>query len=256
VIAHGCFSSAGLFRSLAEVFAFHGQQAVCFDYNDRASLAASSQELVTAIGTLSRHLPQARISVIGHSQGGLIARRAFTDAQGDRPGMANTAIGLTTISAPFGGIEAAAHCGSTALAWLSLGLVKPVCQLITGSKYAEIPPGSEFISHPGRLIPAVTRHLKIVTDETGTCRRYGERGVCIEDDYVFSLAEQAQPAVDADARLAEVLVKAGHVEIVGDAVTAPEKLIAILQQQGILNTTPPELKRSLAQLLERLYTAP
>jgi hypothetical protein len=46
------------------------------------------------------------------------------------------------------------------------------------------------------------------------------------------------------------------VEIVGDAVTAPQKLIAILQQQGILNTTPPELKRSLAQLLGRLYTAP
>jgi hypothetical protein len=253
VIVHGCFSSAGLFRSLAEVFAFHGQQTVCFNYNDRDSLAKSSHELITAIEALSRHMPQARLSVIGHSQGGLIARRAFINERSDRLELEHAKIQLTTISAPFGGIESAAHCGSTTLAWLSLGLVKPLCQLITGRKYSEIPPGSKFIDQPGRLIPAVNRHLKIVTDERDTCRVYNKNGVCIEDDYVFSLDEQAQPAVDADTRLSAVTVKSGHVEIVGNAVTAPQKLIGILQQQGILNTTPPESKKNLAQLLERLY---
>ena len=38
VIVHGCYGSAARFRALAQVFSFHGQQAVCFNYNDRDSL--------------------------------------------------------------------------------------------------------------------------------------------------------------------------------------------------------------------------
>ena len=32
VLVHGCTGSAGRFRSLAQLYAFHGQQAVCFSY--------------------------------------------------------------------------------------------------------------------------------------------------------------------------------------------------------------------------------
>ena len=35
VIVHGCFSSAGRFRTLADVYAFHGQQTVCFNIKDK-----------------------------------------------------------------------------------------------------------------------------------------------------------------------------------------------------------------------------
>src|SRR5690348_12336452 len=38
VLVHGCFGSSGQFRALAQVLAFHGQQAACFTYDDRAKL--------------------------------------------------------------------------------------------------------------------------------------------------------------------------------------------------------------------------
>jgi hypothetical protein len=256
VIVHGCFSSAGRFRTLADVFAFHGQQTVCFNYDDRERLTSSSKELITAIEELSAVLQEPNIMLIGHSQGGLVARRALIEERSDRIDISDVEISLATISAPFGGIEAAAHCGSKTLAWLSLGLIKPVCQIITGRKYQDIPSNSDFILEPGQLIPSVNRHLKIVTDEVNTCRVYDERGACIEDDFVFSVDEQYQQTVDAQPGLIPLLVKAGHVEIVGDANTVPVKLIGILQQQGFLRDTPTEAKEELTKLLAGLYLSP
>jgi len=253
VIVHGCFSSAGRFRSLADVYAFHGQQAVCFNYDDRDSLTNSSGKLIAAVEELSAVLQTPEITIIGHSQGGLVARRALIEERDDRMEDVDLDIALATISAPFGGIEASAHCGSTVLAWLSLGLTRPVCRLITGRKYREIPPNSEFILEPGRLVPAVGKHLKIVTDEVNSCREYDDRGDCIEDDFVFSIDEQTQPGVDRDPGLSSLLVKSGHVEIVGDASTPPTKLIGILQQQGFLRATPAESRGELARLLADLY---
>ena len=256
IIVHGCFPSAGRFRSLADVFAFHGQQTVCFSYNDRDSLTNSSKELITAIEKLSAVLKNPHITVIGHSQGGLVARRALIEDRSDRLAVSNLKIDLATISTPFGGIEAAAHCGSTTLTWLSLGLVKPICHIITGSKYRDIPANSDFISQPGQLVPSVTQHIKIVTDEVGTCRVYDKHGACREDDFVFSLDEQKQHIVDAHEGILPLLVKAGHIEIVGDANTVPEKLIGILQQQGVLRDTPDDDAEELAKLLANLYLVP
>ena len=256
VIVHGCFSSAGRFRALADVFAFHGQQTFCFSYDDRDSLTKSSKELITAMEELSSVLQDPDITIIGHSQGGLVARRALIEDRSGRLASDEVEIDLATISTPFGGIGAAAHCGSKTLAWLSLGLVKPLCQIITGSKYRDIPATSDFILKPGQLVPSVNRHIKIVTDEVGTCRDYDEHGVCRKDDFVFSVDEQNQHIVDANEGLVALLVKAGHVEIVGDANTVPEKLIGIFQQQGILRATPEEDAEELAKLLVDLYLAP
>ena len=253
VIVHGCFSSAGKFRSLADVFAFHGQQTVCFNYDDRDSLTNSSKELITAIEELSGVLQEPEITVIGHSQGGLVARRAFIEERSDRIAISDVEIDLATISTPFGGIGAAAHCGSRPLAWLSLGLIKPLCQIITGRKYREIPSNSEFIRQPGQLVASVNRHLKIVTDEVNTCRVYDERGNCTQDDFVFSVDEQKQQYVDAEPGMLPLMVKAGHVEIVGDANTVPEKLIGLLQEQGVLRATSEEDAEELAKLLADLY---
>jgi len=256
VIVHGCFSSAGRFRSLADVFAFHGQQTVCFSYNDRDSLTKSSNELITAIEELAAVLEKPDVTVIGHSQGGLVARRALIEERPDRLAIDDVEIELATISTPFGGIGAAAHCGSKTLAWLSLGLVKPLCQIITGRKYRDIPANSEFILQPGQLISSVNRHVKIVTDEVDTCRDYDENGVCREDDFVFSVDEQNQHVVDAYEGMLALVVKAGHVEIVGDANTAPEKLIGVLQEQGLLRGTPADDAEEFAKLLADLYLAP
>ena len=182
-----------------------------------------------------------------------VARRALIGEQEDRFEANNTDIRLITISTPFGGIKAASHCGSKPLAWLSLGITKLICQIVTGGKYREIPPNSEFITDPGNLIPAVNKHLKIATDESNSCRRFNDRDECVEDDFVFSLDEQSQQALNSDINLSSIIVKSGHVEIIGNGETPPTKLIEILQQQEVLNSTPPEKGEELAQLLTQLY---
>ena len=252
ILVHGCLGSAGNFRALAEVFAFSGQQAVCFSYNDRDSLMASSAQLTTAIETLAESLQRKKITVIGHSQGGLIARKALI---ADRPEPFNSidaGLELVTVSAPFSGITAASHCGSTLARVLSLGLTVPICKLVSGDKWHEITASSDFIRNPGGFVPQVAAHLKINTDETDSCRRVvGDN--CAESDYVFSLEEQRYQPVDADAAVQSFDVKAGHVEIVGDQHVVPHKLIAILQQQGILNIAPAERSAAFRRLLTRLY---
>ncbi len=253
VIVHGCFSSAGRFRALADVFAFHGQQAICFEYDDRDSLELSSAQLADALNAINEVAPQVHIDVIGHSQGGLVARRALIGERSDHRRVLSDSLTLTTISAPFAGIQASAHCGQPTLTWLTLGLVKPVCQLITGSKYREIPPTSPFINQPGSLLTQVKHHYRIATDETDSCRQYDDAGRCTEDDYVFSLAEQRNPLVDRSPAAALIEIRAGHVEIVGNEVEPPYLLVELLQQKGILKPTPPDRMDALAQLLNDLF---
>lgn len=248
VLVHGCFASAGKFRGLAQVLAFHGQQSACFTYNDRDSMVTSAAQLSVALEGLDRAMAQRRIDVIGHSQGALIARKALVDERGVAQ------LRLVTVSGPFAGIAAAKTCGDPLLRTLSLGLIGPICQLITGAKWSEITDRSPFIVAPGRLGPQVRDYLKVVTDEAGSCRRAGAHG-CAESDAIFSLAEQRNPLVDGDPRVRIVEVRAGHVEIVGNNRVGPAKLIAILQDNGIIRPTAPGREAQLGQLLTALYGA-
>lgn len=253
VIVHGCFGSAARFRALAQVYAFHGQQAVCFNYNDRDSLMKSSSQLVEALTQLGERLDNPEMNIIGHSQGGLIARKALVRER-EKPWRAgDRSLRLVTISSPFGGIAAADHCASPTARRLSLGLVIPVCKLISGDKWYEITRPSPFIQLPGTFIPQVNKHLKIVTDETGSCRRYGDNGLCLEDDYVFSVAEQYFEEVDASPLVENIEVTAGHAEIVGDHRKAPYKLINLLQRKDLMSKTRSARLAALEALLTRLY---
>ena len=127
VLVHGCNGSAGHFRSLAQLYAFHGQQAVCFSYNDRDSLVDISGQLITALDSLASHIRNRNLMVIGHSMGGLVARKAMErDRRGEWQND-DVNIRLATISAPFAGIEIASHCGIKFLHWLSLGTVPGIC---------------------------------------------------------------------------------------------------------------------------------
>ncbi|MDH5634081.1 MAG: putative lipase [Gammaproteobacteria bacterium] len=253
VIVHGCTGSAALFRSLAEVFAFHGQQAVCFNYNDRDSLTQSSAELITALDALSTKMDNKAMTVIGHSQGGLISRRALIKERDNRLQAEQNNLTLVTISTPYAGISAADHCGSTTFRWLTLGLAVPICKLVSGDKWYEITQPSYFIQQPGTLLDQVTRHVKIVTDERGTCRKFDDTGACVEDDHVFNIEEQYFDKVDNIQVVENLEVDAGHAEIVGDYKVAPDKLIAILQDKRIMDSTPPEQQARLAMLLKQLY---
>ena len=253
IIVHGCRGSAARFRSLAQVFAFHGQQAVCFSYNDRDSLTKSSAELIDALSLLASKMEKRRLTVIGHSQGGLISRKALTTARKDKFPAGESSLRLVTISAPYAGIAAADHCTSRAARLFSLGLVIPVCRLISGDKWYEITRSSPFIRKPGELAQQVGIHLKIVTDETGTCRRYDDNGNCVESDFVFSLAEQYFEPVDDPSCVENIEVAAGHAEIVGDADVAPWKLITLLQQKSIIRVTSAARRDELSALLSILY---
>jgi len=251
VLVHGCFGSSGQFRGLAQVLAFHGQQSVCFTYDDRANLTDSATELRRRVNQLADQIRAPKITVIGHSQGALVARKSLTELPLASPSR-QTELGLVTISGPFDGIAAARTCGRKWLYPLTLGMLPVTCYAVTGAKWADITFSSRFIRVPGELLTDVSSHLKIDTDERGTCR-LEENGHCVEDDYVFSVAEQRNALVDTGLRVRRVEAHAGHVEIVGDKHKAPTKLIAILQEQGVLRPTAPDRLSAFRSLLARVY---
>ena len=255
ILAHGCYASAGRFRALAEVFAFHGQQTACFNYDDRDSLTTSSDEMVEALQQLGAVMENKQFTIIGHSQGGLISRKALVSEREQPLDSDAMQLRLVTISAPFSGITAASHCGSTFVKVVTLGLIIPICYAVSGDKWYEITTESEFIRQPGTLVPQVEEFLKIVTDERNTCRRYDEKGICLEDDFVFSVEEQYYSPIDQDQAtgLTNVEVHAGHAEIVGDQRIAPVKLIRVLQQNGVMKKTVAAQQRQLENLLAYLY---
>ena len=253
VLVHGCNGSAGRFRSLAQLYAFHGQQAVCFSYNDRDSLVDISGQLITALDSLASLMSNRNLTVIGHSLGGLVARKAMERDRRSEWQNDDVSIKLVTVSAPFAGIEIASPCGNKFLHWLSLGIVPGICWGISGDNWSEITPASNFIRYPEPLIQSVQRYLKVVTDERDTCRRKSKNESCIESDHVFSLAEQYHPVIDNYKKLINVEVEAGHVEIVGYKHVAPRKLLSILQQQGMLAATPPDRRVALERLFAKLF---
>ena len=253
ILVHGCNGSAGRFRSLAQLYAFHGQQAVCFSYDDRASLVLGAEQLAGAVGALAEKMQHRDITVIGHSMGGLVARKAMEGEQRTDWERQGLKVNLVTVSAPVSGIAAAEPCGYRSLHWASLGLVPLTCRAVTGDNWHEITAASDFIRRPGPLIPSVQRYVKVVTDERQACRRRDAAGTCVKSDYVFSLAEQYQTIIDSYPRLANVEVAAGHVEIVGYKGVAPHQLIAILQQQGLLAVTPTEREIAFQRLMAKLY---
>lgn len=252
VLVHGCFGSSGQFRALAQVFAFQGQQSACFTYDDRAELTESATALRQAVDQVASQTHVPLVTVIGHSQGALISRKSLTELSNLPPPSHSADLRLVTISGPFDGIESAKTCGKTWLYPVTLGLLPLTCHLVTGPKYADITFASSFILEPGMLVPQVSKYLKIDTDENNSCRKMKE-GKCVKDDFVFSLAEQQNPTVESDERINHVVVRAGHVEIVGNKRVAPTKLIGVLQEQGVLNPTAAEKQSAFRMMLSRVY---
>jgi hypothetical protein len=254
VLTHGCFGSSGQFRALAQVLAFQGQQSACFTYDDRAALDDSAEALRRAATQLADQAGSSPITIIGHSQGALIARRAMTDALDSAPSLPETPAvdwRLVTISGPFSGIAAARSCGRNWLYPLTLGLLPLSCNVVTGPKWRDITFSSDFIIEPGQLLPGVS-HLKIDTNEEGSCRRESD-GRCLESDEIFSLAEQRNAKVEASPAVERVQVQAGHVEIVGDKLEAPMKLITLLLEKGVLRPFAANRRAEFEQMLAQVY---
>lgn len=254
VLVHGCTSSGERFRTLAQVFETHGQQTLCFNYNDRDYLNTSATQLALALSELEERMEPQQITVLGHSQGGLVARRAL---QSDLTRPLVTREGFTyrlvTVSSPFDGIASSADCGEIWLHVVSLSITVAVCLAIAGNKWTEIPPGSRFMDNPSRLVDEVTEHLQVVTDERGSCRTRREDGSCETDDFVFGLEEQHNAIVTADPRVSVVEVSSGHAAIVGENGEPPLQLLEVFQNNGVLTPTPPERETEMLAFLRQLY---
>lgn len=255
VLVHGCVGSAGSFRTLSEVLAFHGQQSACFSYDDRDSMMHSSRQLANAIEELENQLDSPQITVIGHSQGGLVARKALVSER-DEPIQSRAQLQLVTVSAPLSGIYAARYCAVPFLRIVTLGLHDVACWMVSGDKWFEITAASDFIQNPGKLAAPVERYLQVTTNEEGSCRRYSSTGECQEDDFVFTLDEQELPQVTSGATARKIEVSAGHVEIVGGPGITPDKLIRVLQQEGYIQPTDSSRITQFNSLLARLYGSP
>lgn len=254
LLVHGCNASLGEFRSLSAVFEAHGQQTLCFVYDDRDRIEDSSAQLIAALTPLEDLLEPGELTLLGHSQGGLVCRRALV---ADRPDAHRPRAGfryrLVTVSSPFAGIRASHLCGKTWLHVITLGVTMATCQAVTGSKWPEIFPGSKYLQQPGRLGEATRRSVQVVTDERGACLERARDGSCAVSDDVFSLEEQQNPAVEADARVQSVQLRAGHSAVVGIQGEPPNALIEALQTHGVLAQTPTDQKEQLADLLAALY---
>lgn len=250
VLVHGCSSSGARFKTLSQVFEAQGQQTICFNYNDRDYLNTSATQLALALSSLQRKLEPQEMTLLGHSQGGLIARRAL---QADLPRplamREGFTIRLVSVSSPFAGIASSADCGRVWLHVASLSVTVFACMAITGNKWIEIFPGSAFMSSTTPIV--ASRHVQISTDEQGTCRTRRADGDCEQDDFVFGLDEQYSRIVSADPNATQVTLKEGHSAVVGENGVPPRLLIEALQQQGILAATP-ELNRG--DWLTRLYS--
>jgi hypothetical protein len=255
ILVHGCKASSGSFLILKEVFESRGQQAIGFSYDYRDSIEECADRLVVAINAINELTHPTRITIVAHSQGGLVARRALIS---NRPnnlvlkGIA-TKIRLVTISSPFNGIRASSHCGMTALHIATAGATVLICQAVAGSTWSEINPSSDFIKSPGQLSELVVAHLKINTDERNTCREVDSEGNCLEDDFVFALDEQYAEAVDRDSRVINIELKAGHAQVVGKPGHPPFTLIDTLEENGVLREQTSLSYAEDVALLNRLY---
>ncbi len=255
VLVHGTNSSSARFETLAQVFEASGEQAVCFTYNDRISLERTSAALALAIEALQARMLAAEIVVLGHSQGGLIARRALVRDRRDgvQIDSERTRVRLVTVATPFAGIRSASNCGSVVRQIVSLGLTAGICHLAAGPKWLQIHPAARFIRVPGELDDLVLDHLKVNTDEEGACLRYDAPDRCAARDTVFRLAEQFHEPVDRDERVKNEVVRAGHTEIVGETGHPPLKLVELLQDHRILPAPAPGEAQAFRALLHQLY---
>ncbi len=235
------------------MFSLHGQQSLCFRYDDRARITKVARELRFALDEVSKHLQHPHLTVLGHSQGGLVARAALAGDMTTAGTPSDHRVRLVTVSSPFAGIRAASHCGLTAMRFLSLGTSLAVCRTIAGAKWRDIHFNAALVQRPATLAAFVEQHVQVITDEANTCRQRRTDGTCLRDDFVFGIDEQQNPRVEADRRVASEVIAAGHAEIVGSDSVEPQKLVEVLQETGVLLPTPPDKRVALRALFERLF---
>jgi hypothetical protein len=186
-----------------------------FVHNSRDELASISNTLARGVCEIAQRIGSDSILVLGHSMGGLIARRAVASVA-RVPELSSVPFRLVTIAAPFGGVFSAT--GSNMMPLPGFGVRE---------SHRDLSLLSKFIVEPGKL-PAQVRHLKIETDEPASSAKTkdsAEGG----NDVVFTLANQHSKTVDNDSAVdCRVVWKAGHVASINIANRLPESMVQML----------------------------
>lgn len=236
LLVHGLNGAPSLLSQFASVLEQRGMQTLCFTYGGRASLKRAARDLARSIETIAEKLDSPKITLIGHSMGGLVARRALI-TESKEPIDVNADISLVTVASPFSGVRAASPCGYLSLRIVSLGLQDLACWVVSGNKWNQISPSSKFIQQPGTLHPAVSRFLMVKTDEVGSCRRFTRDNNCLRDDFVISYAEQALPDAAGGTQAQQIVLRVGHAAVVGQAGSPPLPLVEAMVRKGLLSSS-------------------
>ena len=243
ILVHGCNPEEGRFQSLSREFVKYRQQTYCFHYDDRKSLDDVADEFVAVLNKLDSRLRNKHVTVLAHSQGGLISRRALTGERKSNLSATSLDLRLITLSSPFHGMEIAKHCSWPILAVATLGATIGICWAISGGKWYEITAKSDFMKVPGTLVDHVRSHIRVATDEKDYCLARDPSGTCVERDFLFTLAEQKNTIVDGDARVTPLELKEGHSHVIGGVGEPPVKLIELLQRERVLASFIPRARQ-------------
>ncbi|CAA0119904.1 Uncharacterised protein [BD1-7 clade bacterium] len=246
VLIHGNAGNVLDMAPLARIAEQHQQITACFTYNQRHSMKRSARLLSQHLDTLNNRYSLTSMRLVGHSLGGLIARKSLTMLSTEA---VPDDIQLVTIAAPFAGVRIAEGCGNMALRVLSLGIQDLACWFISGDKWHELTTASRFIQQPGALPESLSLHLHIITQESDSCRYYDMQGQCITDDFVFTPYEQQLSQRDRHLHTQQLEITAGHTEIIGKYGPIPDSLRSAmnwqfgspLEQLASLVTTPAPL---------------
>ncbi len=138
LFVHGMAGSPLDFRKAVAALDLACEQPWVFSYPTGLRLPVVARVLASQLGALHDRLRPARVLVVAHSMGGLVARAAILDLAA--AGRADFVAGLVTISTPYGG-QVAAGLGARQVP----GLVPA---------WTDLAPGSAFLTSLRTPLPA------------------------------------------------------------------------------------------------------
>lgn len=158
VLVHGLDEPGDIWNTLAPTLAREGFHALRFDYRDDGAISTASSDLIHALEDLKLRGVQ-RVTLIGHSMGGLVALDSLTRADGYASALDGglslpNITGLITIATPFDGSALAPMRAPLEIRDRVADLLRtPIVQWKTvlntddgdGEAATDLTPGSDFL---------------------------------------------------------------------------------------------------------------
>ena len=216
ILVHGFNPTSSELDPLENELEHRGYKVVRFTYDYKQALEISADEFTQFVLRLSAETTGGNLTVIAHSMGGLVSRRAMT--AGRRQSLAGTAtpVKLITIASPFGGFASA----NATLLW-------PFNTFGINESFRSLGTMRDFIRTPGALGQNIS-HIKIETDEREKTRT--QNGMTVSDALVLP-ENQKNNAVDSDPGLkAKITLNAGHMGVLSTGSAVSGQLLEALDR--------------------------